>query len=68
MSLLQLFKNHGAFRAGILMSALLSPAAHAENAHLVTLDGGSRTAHGLAYTITSDQLVAVVWGDDWVGR
>jgi hypothetical protein len=58
MSLLQLFKNRGAFRAGILISALLSPAAHAENAHLVTIDGGFRTTLGLSYTITSDQLLA----------
>ena len=58
MSLIQLFKNRGAFRAGILISALLSPGAHAENAHLLAIDSGFRTAHGLSYTLTSDQLLA----------
>jgi len=50
--------NSRAFRAAILASALLSPAAWAETAHLVTMDGGFKTTHGLAYTITSDQMVA----------
>jgi hypothetical protein len=42
----------------IIISALLGPAAHAENAHLVTIDGGFRTTHGLSYALTSDQLLA----------
>jgi hypothetical protein len=58
MFLFRLFKSRGAFHAGILVSALLSPGAHAENAHLVAIDGGFRTTHGLSYTLTSDQLLA----------
>jgi len=58
MTLFQHFKNSGAYFAVILISALLSPAVHAENAHLKTIDGGFRTTHGLSYTLTSDQLLA----------
>jgi hypothetical protein len=53
-----MFRNCRVFRAGILSSALLSPAALAETAHLATVDGGFKTTHGLSYTITSDQMVA----------
>jgi hypothetical protein len=58
MSLFQVFKIPQALRAGFLISALLPPGAYAENAHLVTIDGGFRTTQGLSYTITSDQLIA----------
>jgi hypothetical protein len=34
------------------------PTALAETTHLVTTEGGFKTTHGLAYTITSDQMVA----------
>ena len=46
------------FRAGILASALLPTTTLAETAHLVAMDGGFKTTHGLSYTITSDQMVA----------
>ena len=47
-----------ALLTGVIVSALLSPAAFAQNAHLATIDSGFETTHGLAYTITSDQLLA----------
>ena len=68
MTTFQLLTRCRAFSAAILASALLSTAAQAETdqaetdqaetAHLVTMDGGFKTTHGLAYTITSDQMVA----------
>jgi len=39
-----------------LFVILLSTAAHAETAHLVAIDDGFRTTHGLSYTFTSDRL------------
>ena len=56
----QVFKSRKAFRAGIIISALLSSGAYAENAHLATIDGGFRTTHGLSYTITTPLKEGVV--------
>jgi hypothetical protein len=53
-----MFRNCRVFRAGILASALLPTTTLAETAHLVAMDGGFKTTHGLSYTITSDQMVA----------
>ena len=58
MSIFQLFRSREALRTCIFISALLSPGAHAETAHLVAIEGGFATTHGLSYTITSDQLKA----------
>lgn len=58
MTKFQMFRNCLAFTAGILASALLSPTALAGTTHLVTTDGGFKTTHGLAYTITSEKMVA----------
>jgi hypothetical protein len=58
MTKFQTSRNGLALTAGILTSALLSATALAETTHLVTTDGGFKTTHGLAYTITSDQMTA----------
>jgi hypothetical protein len=57
MSFFQELK-HREFRACILITVLLSTGVHAENAHLVAIDGGFRTTHGLSYTMASEQLRA----------
>ena len=36
----------------------MSFSVHSDTAHLVSVDGGFRTTHGLSYTISSDQMVA----------
>jgi hypothetical protein len=58
MHLFQLLNSRTASLAGVLISALLSPLAHAEHAHLVAIEGGFMTTHGLSYTITGDHAVA----------
>ena len=59
MSIFQQLKRRNAFGAGILISAFLSPGVQADNAHLVAIDSGFRTTHGLSYTMTSEQLRAI---------
>ena len=41
-----------------LIALSLSFSVCAETAHLVSVDGGFRTTHGLSYTISSDRMVA----------
>ncbi|MFZ8977512.1 MAG: hypothetical protein ACO2Y9_10460 [Pseudohongiellaceae bacterium] len=41
-----------------LIALSLSFNVYADTAHLISVDGGFRTTHGLSYTITSDQMVA----------
>jgi hypothetical protein len=55
---MQLRNSQMTLRTVILIAILLSPCAYAETAHLVAIDGGFRTTHGLSYTISSDQMVA----------
>jgi hypothetical protein len=58
MNLFQKITSHKAISAGFIISTLLSSGAFAQNTHLVTIDDGFRTTHGLEYTFTSDQLTA----------
>jgi hypothetical protein len=59
MSLLKIPRRRKAFCVIILITVLLVPGAYAENAHLVAVEGGFRTTHGLSYTLTSDHLAAI---------
>ena len=52
------FNALAALRAVALIAAALTPSAQAETAHLEAIEGGFKTAHGLSYTITSNEMVA----------
>jgi hypothetical protein len=50
--------NHMKLLTVSFIALSMSFSVHSDTAHLVSVDGGFRTTHGLSYTISSDQMVA----------